>query len=94
MLWEVDGAFTLGSPAGSTLGDGAFVRIVVRRSMISQYLSFVSAEGGSVSRRDLAVSSVRVSSDKAGTLQCVGYNFKEPEFLNPHVVGLKHLMLR
>ena len=95
---EVDGTFTLGSPAGCTIGDGAFARIVVRRSMISKCLSFSSAVGGDVSRRLLsrscAVRIVRSSSDKAGTLQCVGYNFTEPEFLNRLVVGSKKRKLR
>ena len=98
VLCEVDGTFTLGSPAGCTLGDGALVRIAVRRSMISQCLSFASAVGGGVSRRVLsrscAVRIVRSSSDKAGTLQCVGYNFTEPEFLNRLVVGSKKRKLR
>ena len=95
---EVDGTFTLGSPAGCTLGDGAFVRIAVRRSIISQCLSFASAVGGGVSRRVLsrscAVRIVRSSLDKAGSFQCVGYNFTDPEFLNPRVVGSKNLILR
>ena len=98
VLCEVDGTFTLGSPAGCTLGDDAFVRIAVRRSMVSQYLSFSSAVGGGVSRRVLsrscAVRIVRSSSDKASILQCVGYNFTEPEFLNRLVVGLKKRKLR
>ena len=42
--------------------------------------------------RSCAVRSVRSFSDKAGALQCVGYNFKEPEFLNPRVVGSKNLV--
>ena len=98
VLLEVDGVSTLGSPVLSTLRAGIFLMIFVRRSIASQYLSFSSAVGGGASRRVLsrscAVRSVRSSSDKVGTLQCVGYNFIDPEVRNPRVSGSKNLILR
>ena len=91
VLWDVEGVPTLGSPVLSTLGSGAFFRILVSCSMASMYLSFSVEVGGGVSWRVLsrscAVWSVRSFSDKAGTLQCVGYNFMDPDVRNPRVFG-------
>ena len=41
VLLEVDGIFTLSSPVLSTLGAGVFFMILVRRSIASQYFSFL-----------------------------------------------------
>ena len=97
VLLEFNGVSTLGSPVLSTLGAGIFLMIFVRHSIASQYLSFSSVVGRGASWRVLSRSctmrSVRSSSDKVGTLQCVGYNFIDAEVRNPRVSGLKNLKL-
>ena len=98
VLCDVKGVPTLGSPVLSTLGSGVFFRILVSRSIASMYLSFSFEVGGGESWRVLsrscAVWSVWSFSDKAGTLQCVGYNLMDPDVQNPRVFGSKNLMLR
>ena len=69
---------TLGGAPVSTLGSGAFSRILVSRWMILACVHLYWTEAGTEFFRafitSAAASSVLSSSEIVGTLQCVGYN--------------------